>query len=216
MAQSTRVEQYKRKGIAIKVLMSHCRRFPCLPPAIAVCRIQVALEWCASKLWKMMSGNGEGSALIQPGQSALSMQSPKRTRDNSTLAESGWDPSSEPIFRPRDWAEAAKRSHKRVRVVDPFTPLRGVILLILLLDYLPVTTQGYKLDNLLSAVQGPWSFTVLRTVKLSPSTPQHFVNYPIHLFLCRFLVCFFSKRCLTWFFEAKIYAPKVKLMVSWS
>ncbi len=34
----------------------------------------------------------------------------------------------------------------------PITPLRGVIHLILLLDYLPVTTQWYKLDNLLSAV----------------------------------------------------------------
>ncbi len=35
------------------------------------------------------------------------------------------------------------------------TPLRGVILLILLLDYLKVTTQRCKVDNLLSAVQGP-------------------------------------------------------------
>ena len=41
------------------------------------------------------------------------------------------------------------------------TPRSGVILLILLLDYLPVTTQPCKLDNLLSAVQGPSrNFTV--------------------------------------------------------
>ncbi len=45
--------------------------------------------------------------------------------------------------------------------LSTITPLRCVILMILLLDYLPVTTQWCKLDNLLSAVQGPWrNFTV--------------------------------------------------------
>ncbi len=41
-----------------------------------------------------------------------------------------------------------------MRLTHLLTPLRAVILLILLLDYLPVTTQRCKLDNLLSAVQG--------------------------------------------------------------
>ncbi len=43
-----------------------------------------------------------------------------------------------------------------------------------------VTTQQCKLDDLLSAVQGPSRNFHCASHRLSHSTPQHFVNYPIH------------------------------------